>query len=146
MALKRIKDMNNLQNKKIVNETGVLPAIIADKKVFEEMTKGERSQFYISVNKIIAGIDHKRKRTRDLYKMMCLYPEVRLNQAFLENHFKNESSWHFYVNVLEHCLYEHLMTSLNSFQELHKKYMVEMGRAEKRIEAMQEDLNKYLPK
>jgi hypothetical protein len=138
--------MNYSQNQQTVNESKNLPPIISDKKVFSEMTTPERRILYGLINKSLAGVDKKLCRSQDLYKAMLLYPETRLNQAFLSNERADENKWHIYVSVLEHCLFEHLMTSLENFQNKHKDLTVEMDRAEARIISMQKDIEKYSPK
>ena len=143
--------MNNSQNKKTVNEAGVLPAIISDTEAFKEMTRKERTAFYGLINDTISALEKDKPkikemeltRSQDLYKAMCLYPEKRLNQAFLKNKFKDEKKWHFYVSILEFCLYEHLVSSLDSFQANHKELTVEMKRAETRINEMKAQVEKY---
>lgn len=136
--------MEHLQTSKTVNKKRELPLIIADKKVFAEMTTLERRAFYKSIDDTID--DPKLKRSQNLYKLMCLYPEERLISAFTEGKFKDETKWRIYVAVLEHCLYEHLLNSLPTFQEAHKAYTIEMKRAEKRIFEIQADIKKYAPK
>ncbi len=138
--------MNNLRNKKSVNETEALPPILSDTTVFTEMTRAERTDFYAEVNKMISSIDKKLIKTQDLYKAMCLYPEKRLVQAFLHNKFKDEKKFYFYVNVLQHCLYSHLSNSIDTFQKRHETIAIEMNKAELRITQMKKQINNYSPK
>lgn len=143
--------MNDLRNFKTVYEAGTLPAIIADTEVFKTMSRKERTAFYTNISNIITVLQAENpqlkdlQRSQDLFKAMCLYPEKRLNKAFLENKFKNEELWHFYVGLLENALFMHLAVSLNDFQQMHKTYTTEIQRAEKRIRQMKRALAKYQP-
>ena len=143
--------MNDLRNFKTVYEAGKLPAIIADTEVFKTMTRKERTAFYANLAETINLLQNQNpdlkdlQRSQDLFKAMCLYPEKRLNQAFLENKFKNEDLWHFYVGLLENALFMQLTISLYEFQHKHETYTVEIKRAEKRIQQMQKAIKKYQP-
>jgi len=143
--------MNKKQTYKTVHETGKLPAIIADLTVFEQMTKKERSDLYISIDEAIESAQNANedikslnlKRAQSLYKRMLSDPEMRLNKAFIENKFKNEMKWHFFVLILENALFQHLLSSLDKYQELHKYYKIEMQKAAKRIKEMQHSVVIY---
>ena len=133
--------MKDLRIKKTVYEIGTLPAIIADKKVFAEMTRAERTVFYKNVNEALQEKEYQ--KSQDLYKAMCLYPEKRLNKAYLEKKFKDEKKWQLYVSVLAYALYEHISIHLDKWQDEYKHYTAERNRAKKRMESLQADIKKY---
>lgn len=146
--------MKENQTYKTVHETGKLPAIIADGLVFNQMTKPERSELYKSIQEAIEQAENANselktldfKRAQSLYKRMLGDPENRLNKAFLVNKFKDEMKWHFFVFILENALYEHLLSSLEAYEELHKHYKIELHKSQLRINQMQTNINKYEPK
>jgi hypothetical protein len=135
--------MNKSQDYKTVIETGALPKIISDKKVFAEMTIPEKKAFYKQLDKTLTEFGYQRHQ--DTYKQMCLYPETKINQAFLINRKKDTVKWHVYVNAISYCLYAHLLRSLENWQQEHKALVTDMQRADKRIREMQTDIEKYSP-
>jgi hypothetical protein len=125
-----------------INKTGVLPAIIADGTVFNGMSNNERSRFYRKVDELIP--DRADKRSASTIKIYCLYPEAKLNNAFVrEDGRADEDSWHLWVGVLEHALIESIAHNLETFDKefakLHHEYMT----VKKRKEELEEAYQKY---
>ena len=136
--------MNKEQKEKTVNENIIFPKIISEKKVFAEMSKTERGNFYNLVDSKITELAHKRGQSS--YKGMLLDPEERLNQAFLKNIRKKPALRVLYVTVFEECLHEHLLAALEANQKNHENYTTEMKRTELRIAALQQNIETYTPK
>lgn len=142
--------MNNNHIKKIAYEVGKLPSIISDIHVFGRMDKKERKAFYTIVERKLKEVseetneDYNRSRTH--LKNMCNYPNERLNKAFLENKGANEKHWHVFVGAIASSLEDHLLTSLDKYQEDYRFILLDMKHAEKRINEMQSDIEKYILK
>lgn len=118
------------------NTLGVLPQIIADKKVFQEMTYNERRKFYKSIQNELSA---EELLSDNMIKLLLLYPD-----NYLQRYVKDEDKWHLWCGVLEHCLVESITYSLqifqNTYQFLHNKLSV----AEKRKKELQKCYENYL--
>jgi hypothetical protein len=137
---KKTLDLGKLS--KSVNDTGMLPNIIAQGSVFKQMSVNERRAFYTSVRRLF-GSDHP--ITKDTIKLYCLYPDTYIN-CFVSperKHKQDPDKWHMIVGVLEYALQVHIPASLETFtrqhQELHKQLQV----VEKRKKELTADYETY---
>lgn len=124
------------------NKPGELPRIIADLKVFDNMKKPDRLRFYAMVDTLIPA---EYKRSTTLIKAYCLYPEKRLNKAFIRNDGRAKvDMWHTWVGVLEFALKQSILQLTETYENQHDELTHQLSIVNKRKEQLSEAFAEYL--
>lgn len=130
--------MKNKQEKQVdwykvsrqTNRLGTLPPILADKKVFAEMTNNERVIFYKHVQDTLP-VEYWVKK--NMIQLWCLYPEKHLRSETLKPNGKRARRWFTIVAVLEHVLTESVTKTMIVLSDKKQELVKRLDRINKRL-------------